>query len=124
MKKSTKKAPKPPVVEPISTEDDASDGSKNVDERIATLGNLIRRAEKHFAQLGEYNRDTASHIAWMANKQVSLIGEQRKYRAAERSKILKITPALIISWVRLQTKEYREQLARDVIAMDAEGVLA
>ena len=124
MKKKAKTAKKQASIADEMVEHDPSDGSQNIDAQISVLGGLIQQAQDHMASMTTYDMEHATHIALMATKQGVLISEQRKIRMAERGRITKITPAIIISWVRLQPREYREQLARDVIAMDAEGVLA
>jgi len=60
--------------------------------------------------------DAASRIAWLAGRAASVAAEQRK---AESGELRKLTPAIVLTWIREQAPEYRARLAREVTAMDA-----
>jgi phage terminase Nu1 subunit (DNA packaging protein) len=60
--------------------------------------------------------DAASRIAWLAQRAASVAAEQRKAEAAE---LRKLTPAVVMIWIRQQTAEYRARLLRDVTAIDS-----
>lgn len=63
--------------------------------------------------------DAASRIAWLAQRSAAVAAEQRKAEKAESDATRKLTPAVILAWVRLQTPEYRARLVREVSNIDA-----
>lgn len=60
--------------------------------------------------------DAASRIAWLAQRAAAVAAEQRK---AEASELKKLSPVIVLTWIREQTPEYRARLVREVTAIDA-----
>jgi hypothetical protein len=50
---------------------------------------------------------------------VMLASELRKAEKADVDAIKKLSPAVVMTWVKSQTPEYRARLVRDVTAIDA-----
>jgi hypothetical protein len=45
--------------------------------------------------------------------------EQRKAEKGELDAIKKLSPAVILAWIKEQTPEYRARLVREVMAIDS-----
>jgi hypothetical protein len=54
----------------------------------------------------------------LSAKASQIAGELRKAEKADKDSIRTITPAVMMSWIRMQTPEYRAKLVREVIAID------
>lgn len=63
--------------------------------------------------------DKASRIAWLVKNVASVAAEQRKAEKAELDSVRRITPGVVMQWIKLQTPEYRARLVREVQALDA-----
>jgi hypothetical protein len=63
--------------------------------------------------------DPASRIAWLAERAAKVAAEQRKAEKGEIDAIKKLSPAVMLTWVKAQTPEYRARLVRDIAALDA-----
>src|SRR5689334_22057761 len=62
--------------------------------------------------------DPASRIAWLAQRAAAVAAEQRKAEKADLDAIKRLSPAVVITWIKQQTPEYRARLLRDVAAID------
>lgn len=63
--------------------------------------------------------DAASRIAWLAKNAASVAAEQRKAEKGELDAVKKLSPAVIMTWIKEQTPEYRARLVREVAAIDS-----
>lgn len=63
--------------------------------------------------------DPASRVAWLAKQASAVAAEQRKAEAGELAAIRKLSPAVVMTWIRSQTAEYRARLVREVSAIDS-----
>jgi hypothetical protein len=63
--------------------------------------------------------DAASRIAWLAKNAASVAAEQRKAEKGELDAIKKLSPAVILAWIKEQSPEYRARLVREVVAIDS-----
>jgi len=63
--------------------------------------------------------DPVSRIAWLAEKASKVEAERRKAEKSEIDSIRKITPAVMMTWAKLQTPELRARMVRDITALDA-----
>ncbi len=63
--------------------------------------------------------DSTAYVALLGQKAVAIAAEQRKAEQADRDSIRELSPSVVLSWVRMQTPEYRARLAKDVVGMDA-----
>jgi hypothetical protein len=63
--------------------------------------------------------DPASRIAWLAGRAAAVAAEQRKAEKGEIDAIRKLSPAVVMTWIRQQTAEYRARLVREVTAIDS-----
>ena len=63
--------------------------------------------------------DKMVRIALLAQRASQVAAEQRKAAKGEGDAIRRLSPAVVLAWVRQQTAEYRARLVRDVAAIDA-----
>lgn len=63
--------------------------------------------------------DSASRIAWLAQKAAAVAAEERKAAKAANDAIVEITPGVMLTWLRGQTAEVRAKFLRDAGAIDA-----
>ncbi len=94
MKNSTPKVTKRPLVDRLTALIDAEE------ERIALEKNPVKR-------------QTAIRTV------VMLCGELRKAEKTDTDAIKKLSPAVVMTWIKLQTPEYRARHVREVSAIDA-----
>lgn len=64
-------------------------------------------------------RDPTVRIAQLAKIIAPIAAELRKAEKAELDAIRRITPGVVMQWIKLQTPEYRARLVREVQALDA-----
>lgn len=64
--------------------------------------------------------DPASRVAWLAQRAAAVAAEQRKAEKGELDAILRLSPVVVMKWIRGQTAEYRARLVREVSAIDAQ----
>ena len=62
--------------------------------------------------------DPASRIAWLAQRAAAVAAEQRKAEAGEIAAIKRLSPAVVLTWIKQQSPEYRARLLREVTAID------
>lgn len=62
--------------------------------------------------------DKTVRIAQLAQRGAVVAAEQRKAEQAELSAVMKLSPAVVMTWIKAQTAEYRARLVRDVAALD------
>lgn len=62
--------------------------------------------------------DPASRIAWLAQRAAAVAAEQRKAESGELAAIRKLSPVVVLTWIKQQTPEYRARLLREVAAID------
>ncbi len=63
--------------------------------------------------------DPASRVAWLAKQAASVAAEQRKAEKGELDAIRKLSPVVVMTWIRQQPAEVRARLVRDVSAIDS-----
>ena len=63
--------------------------------------------------------DATSRIAWLAQRAAAVSAEQRKAEQGEVNAIRKLSPVVVLTWIRQQTAEYRAKLLRDISGIDA-----
>lgn len=65
---------------------------------------------------GDYDKDMASHLAWMTKNLAQIGGEVRKMEHHE-AKLTDISPTVLLEYFRKQTPDVRAQWVRDISAM-------
>ncbi|MGE5803960.1 MAG: hypothetical protein ACM358_17075 [Gemmatimonadota bacterium] len=109
-----RKAVKPPEVERESVSDlAASIYSESLTAIRDEIRGIIARRIK------PKGHDPASRVAWLAKQAASVAAEQRKAEKGELDAIRKLSPAVVMTWIRQQTAEYRARLVREVSALDS-----
>ncbi len=68
---------------------------------------------------GRSRRGAIRQIASLAKQAAPIAAEQRKAEKGELDAVRRLSPAVILAWVRQQTPEYRARLVREVTAIDA-----
>lgn len=64
--------------------------------------------------------DPASRVAWLAGRAASVAAEQRKAEKGELDAILRLSPAVVLKWIKGQSADYRARLVREVAAIDSQ----
>lgn len=62
--------------------------------------------------------DKTARIAQLAQRGAIVAAEVRKSEKLEGDAIRKLSPAVVMTWIKAQTAEYRARLVRDVTALD------
>lgn len=62
--------------------------------------------------------DKTARIAQLAQRGALVAAEVRKAEQRDIAAVQKLSPAVVMTWVRAQTAEYRARLVRDVTALD------
>ena len=68
---------------------------------------------------GDYDKDLASHLAWLTKNLAQIGGEVRKMESHEAKQDL--TDATLVDHFRKLTPDRRAQWVRDIMAMDRKG---
>ncbi|HZJ68271.1 MAG TPA: hypothetical protein VFD36_32440, partial [Kofleriaceae bacterium] len=63
--------------------------------------------------------DKTVRIAQLAQKAALVAAETRKAEKGELDAIRRLSPAVVMTWIRQQTAEYRARLLREVQAIDS-----
>lgn len=63
--------------------------------------------------------DKTLRLAQLAQKAALVSAEQRKAEKADLDAIKRLSPAVVMAWIKAQTAEYRARLVRDVAAIDS-----
>lgn len=89
---------------------------------LTALDECIERVAKDLgtAQGSGYDKDLASHLAWLTKNVAQIGGEVRKMESHEQ-KSGEITPRQLSDHFRKATPEEREQWIRELTALDAQG---
>lgn len=109
-----RKAVKPPETEPESVSELAA--SIYLESLTAIRDEIRGIIDKTIKPKGH---DPASRVAWLAKQAASVAAEQRKAEKGELDAIRKLAPAVVMTWIRQQTAEYRARLVREVSAIDS-----
>lgn len=69
----------------------------------------------------ETKHDPAYRVATLTRMVAQVDAERRKARAADEKKLERVTRPIVIAWLRNSSKEERESVAREALAMNQEG---
>lgn len=116
-KKKPKPTTKEPEAKPAEPETTAAIASSIFAESLTAIRKEIRGIANGSIKPDEH--DPASRIAWLAEKASKIEAERRKAEKTELDAIRKLSPAVVMTWIRQQTPEYRARHVRDVTALDA-----
>lgn len=111
MTKRARKAPDPPLI--ATGELAASIFGESLTAILAEIRGIRAKTIK------PKGHDAASRIAWLAQRAAAVAAEQRKAEKGELDAIRKLSPAVVLTWIRQQTAEYRARLVREVTAIDS-----
>jgi hypothetical protein len=70
------------------------------------------------AAKGRARRHAIGRIAQLARQAAPIAAEHRKAEKAELAAIARLSPTVVMTWIRQQSPEYRARLVRDVAAID------
>lgn len=87
------------------------------DESLAYILDEIRGIVNGDVEPEEH--DAASRVARLAKQAASVAAEKRKAENADLTAIKKLSPSVVMTWVKAQSAEFRSRLVRDIVALDA-----
>lgn len=93
-----------------------------VDKGITALGARIETLIAKIAGSEKYDRDDASHLAWLTKLTASVLTEVRKHDEAERQAGAKLQPAHVFAYLIALDADKRRHLAR-ALTEDTDSVL-
>jgi hypothetical protein len=74
---------------------------------------------------GDYDKDAASHLAWLTGGAARIAGEIRKAEAHDQSQLKKLTTATVLEWYRQLSDDERADLQRRIDSLQrGDSVLA
>ena len=113
MKKTNKQSNPDPLLKRIS---------ESCGKAITSLDDCIERVASNLAGAdgADYDKDLASHLAWLTKNVAQIGGEVRKMESHE-AKLSDIQPAILIEHFRKMTAGERSAWVRDIQAMDRKG---
>ena len=95
----------------IATAIDAcTDGLEAIRKRINTLANEP-----------ELGREDSSHLAWLTKQVAQIMGDVRKRQEQEQRRLSKLSPAIVLAYLRQLEPEQRSRLLREAQNIDAGG---
>ena len=126
-KKTTKthrSAPEAPI--PAANEPDQllARARGSISTAIGTLDDCINDLSAKLHDAKTYDRDDASHLAWLTKHVAQIIGEIRKLEDHERKQATKLSPVVVLEHLRSLEPEQRRQLITELEEMDAGSVLS
>lgn len=97
--------------------------SESPSELAATIASealtVIRDEIRLFSdRKGRSRRHAISRIATLARQAAPIAAEARKAEKADLDAIKRLSPAVVLTWIKAQTAEYRARLVREVSAID------
>lgn len=95
-----------------------------VGKGVAALDGRLDALIAKIAASDEYDRDDASHLAWVTRAAAAILTEIRKHDEADRQAGSKLDPAIVLAHLRSLPPEKRAHVCRELQAMDSsESVL-
>lgn len=88
---------------------------QTLEKGLASLDACVDAVADMLGDAGaEYDKDLASHQAWITKHVAQIMGELRKLEAEERAASSKLTPGAVRAYLQALTKEEWSALAREV----------
>lgn len=111
----TKKTKNSPQTTPDAAILPSRRAQATLERGLASLDSCVQAvAEMLDAERGDYDKDLASHQAWITKHVAQIMGELRKLEAEERAASSKLTPGAVRAYLQALTKQEWSALARDV----------
>lgn len=108
------KRPKPP---PKITETTPEIAASLFAESLVAIRDEIRGLVSGAIKPGEH--DKTSRIAWLAKNAAAVAAEERKALKDELDAIRKLSPTVVLTWIKQRTPEQRARFAREIMSFDA-----
>jgi len=91
-----------------------------VERGVGALGRCLERVTAILDDEGAgYDKDIASHLAWLVKNNAAVMGEVRKLEADERAAATKLNHGAVMGYLRNLPPEKRAQVMRELADMDS-----
>lgn len=93
---------------------------QQVERGVEALGRCQERVTAVLDdETAEYDKDLASHLAWLTKNNAAVMGEVRKLEADERAAATKLNHGAVMSYLRALPPDKRAQVKRELADMDS-----
>lgn len=92
-----------------------------VDKGLTALDERITALIAEITGTGEYDKDLASHLAWLTKLAAGVLTDIRKLEDAERIAAGRLPPQLVMAYLRGLDEERRGHVVRELLSMGEAG---
>lgn len=118
--KRTAKRPDPAPDEPVELKQLSKRACSTLEKGLGSLDSCVEAVSEMLTG-ADYDKDMASHLAWMVKNVAQIMGEVRKLENDDRSVAKNLSMPLVIAFLKQLDPDDRARVGREMAAMDMRG---